>query len=228
MAAIASASSIMTVSVILVDDHPLFRKGLLHLLENRTDVSVAAQFANSGSVREWLDQGGHADVALLDRSLGEENGLDLLPDLRQHRIKTIMLTMAEEDHEVRDAMEKGVDGYLLKSSEPDQIIQSIIAVTQGNSIFPAQVLQKIARGELGPSAASKLSPRELEIVAYVARGLSNRGIGDSLGLSENTVRNHLRSILEKLGFDNRVQVATFALEHGLTRQWDAVAKDQNL
>ena len=92
-----------------------------------------------------------------------------------------MLTMAEEDHEMRDAMEKGVDGYLLKSSEPDQIIQSIIAVTQGNSIFPAHVLQKIARGELGPSAASKLSPRELEIVAYVARGLSNRAIGEALG-----------------------------------------------
>ncbi|MDP2786401.1 MAG: response regulator transcription factor [Sulfurimicrobium sp.] len=215
----------MTVSVILVDDHPLFRKGLLHLLENRTDVSVAAQFANAGSVREWLDQGGHADVALLDRALGEENGLDLVPDLRRHRIKTIMLTMAEEDHEVRDAMEKGVDGYLLKSSEPDQIVQSIIAVTQGNSIFPAHVLQKIARGELGPSAASKLSPRELEIVAYVARGLSNRGIGEALGLSENTVRNHLRSILEKLGFDNRVQVATFALEHGLARPGDGVAKD---
>lgn len=218
----------MTVSVILVDDHPLFRKGLLHLLENRTDVSVAAQFANAGGVREWLEQGGHADVALLDRTLGEENGLDLVPDLQRQRIKIIMLTMAEEDHEVRDAMEKGVDGYLLKSSEPDQIIQSIIAVTQGNSVFPAQVLQKIARGELGPSAASKLSPRELEIVAYVARGLSNRGVGEALGLSENTVRNHLRSILEKLGFDNRVQVATFALEQGLTRPVDVVAKDQPL
>lgn len=218
----------MTVSVILVDDHPLFRKGLLHLLENRTDVSVAAQFANTGSVREWLEQGGQADVALLDRTLGEENGLDLVPDLQRQRIKIIMLTMAEEDHEVRDAMEKGVDGYLLKSSEPDQIIQSIIAVTQGNSVFPAQVLQKIARGELGPSAASKLSPRELEIVAYVARGLSNRGVGEALGLSENTVRNHLRSILEKLGFDNRVQVATFAMEQGLTRPVDMVAKDQPL
>lgn len=215
----------MALSVILVDDHPLFRKGLLHLLENRADVGVAAQFANIRSVQEWLEQGGRADVALLDRTLGEENGLDLVADLRRHHIKTIMLTMAEEDHEIRDAMEKGVDGYLLKSSEPDQIIQSIIAVTEGNSIFPAHVLQKIARGELGPSAASKLSPRELEIVTYVARGLSNRGIGEALGLSENTVRNHLRSILEKLGFDNRVQVATFALEQGLAKPGDAAVKD---
>src|SRR5574340_345074 len=71
---------------------------------------------------------------------------------------------------------------------------------------------------LGPSIASRLSQRELEIVSYVARGLSNRAIGDTLGLSENTVRNHLRSILEKLEFDNRVQVATFALKHGIGRR----------
>ncbi len=212
----------MSLSVILVDDHPLFRKGLLHLLENRPEVSVSAQFTNAIEVRAWLQQGGHADVALLDRTLGEVDGLDLVPELHQRKIKIIMLTMAEEDHEIRDAMEKGVDGYLLKSSEPDQIIQSIIAVSQGNSIFPAQILQKIARGELGPSIASRLSQRELEIVSYVARGLSNRAIGDELGLSENTVRNHLRSILEKLEFDNRVQVATFALEHGLAKRSDGI------
>lgn len=208
----------MSLSVILVDDHPLFRKGLLHLLENRPEVSVCAQFATAAEVRAWLQQGGQADVALLDRTLGEVDGLDLVPELHRRKIKIIMLTMAEEDHEIRDAMEKGVDGYLLKSSEPDQIVQSIIAVSQGNSIFPAQILQKIARGELGPSIATRLSQRELEIVGYVARGLSNRAIGDALGLSENTVRNHLRSILEKLEFDNRVQVATFALEHGLAKR----------
>lgn len=208
----------MSLSVILVDDHPLFRKGLLHLLENRPEVSVCAQFATAAELRAWLQQGGQADVALLDRTLGEVDGLDLVPELHRQKIKIIMLTMAEEDHEIRDAMEKGVDGYLLKSSEPDQIIQSIIAVSQGNSIFPAQILQKIARGELGPSIATRLSQRELEIVGYVARGLSNRAIGDALGLSENTVRNHLRSILEKLEFDNRVQVATFALEHGLAKR----------
>lgn len=210
----------MTLSVILVDDHPLFRKGLQHLLENRQNLSITAQFASASAVREWLRQGGRADVALLDRTLGEEDGLDLVPELRERKIKTIMLTMAEENREIRDAMEKGVDGYLLKSSEPDQIVQTIIAVTQGNSVFPAHVLQKIARGELGASATAKLSRRELEIVTYVARGLSNRSIGEALNLSENTVRNHLRNILEKLGFDNRVQVATFALETGLVKKSD--------
>lgn len=207
-------------SVILVDDHPLFRKGLLHLLENREDIAVAAQFANVASVRDWLIHGGRADVALLDRTLGNEDGLSLVAQLRRHRIKTVMLTMAEEDREIHDAIEQGVDGYLLKTSEPEQIVQTLIAVCQGNSVFPTHVLQKIARGELGPGVAGKLSQRELEIVAHVARGLSNRAIGDALRLSENTVRNHLRSILEKLGFDNRVQVATFALEHGLVKKGD--------
>ncbi len=210
----------MALSVILVDDHPLFRKGLLHLLENRPDIQVAEQFASAVGVRAWLRQGGRADVALLDRTLGDEDGLDLVADLHQHHIKAVMLTMAEEDHEIRDAMEKGVDGYLLKSSEPDQIVQTLIAVSRGNSVFPSHVLQKIARGELGPGPMNKLSQRELEIVAHVARGLSNRAIGRALNLSENTVRNHLRSIVEKLGLDNRVQVATFALEHGIAKKGD--------
>lgn len=211
----------MALSVILVDDHPLFRKGLQHLLENRPDIQVAEQFASAVGVRDWLRQGGRADVALLDRTLGNEDGLDLVADLHQYHIKAVMLTMAEEDHEIRDAMEKGVDGYMLKSSEPDQIVQTLIAVSRGNSVFPSHVLQKIARGELGPGPLTRLSQRELEIVAHVARGLSNRAIGHALNLSENTVRNHLRSIVEKLGLDNRVQVATFALEHGIARKGDS-------
>lgn len=211
----------MSLSIILVEDHPLFRKGLHHLLEHRQGLAVVNQFATASAVREWLAQGERADVALLDRSLGDEDGLSLVPELKKHGIKTIMLTMAEEDHEIRDAIEKGVDGYLLKSSEPDQILQTISAVSQGNSVFPAHVMQKIARGELGPAAVSKLSQRELEICTYVARGMSNRAIGEALNLSENTVRNHLRSILDKLGFSNRVQVATFALEQGLVKKSDA-------
>ena len=209
----------MALTLILVDDHPLFRKGLLHLLEHQPGVAVTAQFADGNGVREWLTAGGTADVALLDRTLGEEDALSLIPLLRDRGMKVIMLTMAEEDHEIRDAMRQGVDGYILKSSEAEQIVQTIMAVSQGNSVFPTHVLQKLARGGAGiETSLGKLSQRELEIVAHVAQGLSNRAIGHALGLSENTVRNHLRSILEKLGFENRVQVATYALEHGIARK----------
>ncbi len=211
----------MTISVILIDDHPLFRKGLVHLLENHPEVNVIGEFADITSTNEWLEKGGQADVALLDRTLRDEDGLNLTPALKLHNIKIIMLTIADEDYEIRDAIESGVDGYVLKTSEPEQILQSITAVFQGNSMFPNHVMQKMARGERLHGFFDKLSPRELEIVTYVARGMSNRAIGESLGLSENTVRNHLRSILDKLNLDNRVQVATLALEHGIVKRKDS-------
>ena len=207
----------MAIKVVLVDDHPLFRKGLEHLLEHSADVSIAGQFADIDSARSWLKSGGRADVALLDRGLNGTDGLDLVPDFKAHGIKVIMLTIADEDHEIRDAIERGVDGYILKSSEPEQIIQAIHSVHLGNSMLPSHIMQKMARGELMNGAFDKLSQRELEIVTYVARGLTNRAIGDTLNLSENTVRNHLRSILDKLGLANRVQVATLALKQGLVK-----------
>jgi len=207
----------LTIHVVLVDDHPLFRKGLEYLLDHSAEVSIAGQFADIQSARAWLAAAGKADVALLDRGLQGADGLDLVPDFEAHGIKVIMLTIADEDHEIRDAIERGVDGYILKSSEPEQIIQAIHSVHLGNSMLPSHIMQKMARGELMNGAFDKLSQRELEIVGYVARGLTNRAIGDTLSLSENTVRNHLRSILEKLGLTNRVQVATLALKQGLTR-----------
>lgn len=207
----------MSINVVLVDDHPLFRKGLEHLLDNSAEVRIAGQFTDIDSARNWLKGGGRADVVLLDRGLHGTDGLDLVPDFKAQGIKVIMLTIADEDHEIRDAIERGVDGYILKSSEPEQIIQAIHSVHLGNSMLPSHIMQKMARGELMNGAFDKLSQRELEIVTYVVRGLTNRAIGEALNLSENTVRNHLRSILEKLGLANRVQVATLALKHGLVK-----------
>jgi DNA-binding NarL/FixJ family response regulator len=208
----------MSIAVILIDDHPLFRQGLQHLLDNQSQIRPVGQFADIESTRAWLLAGGKADVALLDRGLKDADGLALVPDLKQAGIKVIMLTIADEDYEIRDAIEKGVEGYILKTTEPEQIIQAIQTVYQGNSMLPSHIMQKMARGEFVAGATEKLSHREIEIVSYVARGMSNRAIGDTLGLSENTVRNHLRSILDKLGLDNRVQVATFALEHGIVKR----------
>lgn len=206
----------MSVSVILIDDHPLFRKGLSHLLESHgTDVSVAGQFAGIGEVTSWMQAGGRADVALLDRNLRDEDGLALVPELKRCGIKVIMLTVAEEPHEIRAALDQGVDGYVLKTSEPEQILQTITDVCHNPATRHAPVLDQSMQSRLALDLGGKLTSRELEIVGLVARGMSNKAIGDELGLSDNTVRNHLRSILEKLGLDNRVQVATFALKHGI-------------
>jgi DNA-binding NarL/FixJ family response regulator len=209
----------MTISIILIDDHPLFRKGLSHLIEaHGNEVVVAEQFADVGAVLDWLKDGGRAEVALLDRNLRDEDGLALVPELKRRGIKVIMLTVAEEAHEIREAVDLGVDGYVLKTSEPEQILQAIYAVSQGPGLRRFPVMDDSMQGKLGQGTSRALSSRELEIVSLVARGMSNKAIGEALGLSDNTVRNHLRSILEKLGLDNRVQVATFALKHGIGRK----------
>ncbi|MDD5240641.1 MAG: response regulator transcription factor [Sulfuricella sp.] len=206
----------MGISVILIDDHPLFRKGLSYLIETSgEDIAVAGQFAAINDVLDWLRGGGKAEVALLDRNLRDEDGLALIPELRRCGIKVIMLTSAEEAHEIRQALQQGVDGYVLKTSEPAQIFQAISAVIQGAGLPHPPVLDENTQAKVLSDASNKLSSRETEIVGLVALGLSNKAMGKRLGLSDNTVRNHLRSILEKLGLDNRVQVATFALKHGI-------------
>jgi DNA-binding NarL/FixJ family response regulator len=209
----------MGISVILIDDHPLFRKGLSHLLEAREEgITVAGQFAGIGGVLDWLKDGGRADVALLDRNLRDEDGLTLVPELKRCGIKVIMLTVADEAHAIREAIGRGVDGYVSKTSDPDQILLAISTVARGSDLHPSPVMDETMRGKLASGASSKLTTRELDIVGLVAHGLSNKAIGDELGLSDNTVRNHLGSILEKLGLDNRVQVATFALKQGIGRK----------
>lgn len=215
----------MSISVILVDDHPLFRKGLSHLLESGSEgISVVGQFAEIGGVIDWLRDGGRAEVALLDRNLRDEDGLTLVPELKRCGIRVIMLTVADEAHEIREAIESGVEGYVSKTSEPAQILQAISAVARGSGLHHAPVMDETMQGKLASDVSGRLSTRELEIVGLVARGLSNKAIGDELGLSDNTVRNHLGSILEKLGLDNRVQVATFALKQGIGRK--SGAEDQ--
>ncbi len=204
----------MTISILLIDDHPLTRLGIARTLENTPGMQVNAQCADIKTTREWLaSTGSQADIALLDRILPDGDGLSLVQELKKRGIRTVMLTMAGEDFEISEAIAAGVDGYILKSADPEQLINAIQSVAQGNSMFPSHIMQKLARGELKQDVFSKLSQREREIVELVAQGLSNKAISSRLDLSENTVRNHLSNIMEKLGMQNRVQVATSALKH---------------
>ncbi len=204
----------MTISILLIDDHPLTRLGIARTLDNTPGMQVNALCADIKTTRAWLaTTGSQADIALLDRILPDGDGLSLVQELKKRGIRTVMLTMAGEDFEISEAIEAGVDGYILKSADPEQLINAIQSVAQGNSMFPSHIMQKLARGELKQDMFSKLSQREREIVELVAQGLSNKAISSRLDLSENTVRNHLSNIMEKLGMQNRVQVATSALKH---------------
>ncbi|MEW5789508.1 MAG: response regulator transcription factor [Pseudomonadota bacterium] len=201
-----------SIRILLVDDHPLLRLGVRRSLESQEGFSVAAECADLAAVRAWLGGGGKADVAILDRSLPDGDGLEVAPLLKAAGMKVIVLTVEDGDEEIRAAIDAGVDGYLLKSSDTEQISHAIGIVLQDAGAFPPQVVQKLTRSA-GEDPLAKLSGRELEIAEYVAQGYSNKVIGGKLNLSDNTVRNHLANIMQKLGFHNRVQVATLVLQH---------------
>lgn len=201
------------VRVIILDDHPLLRLGLKRALEGEEGIVLAADCADIASLRAWLEGGGQAEVAIVDRSLPDGDGLDLVPELKARGMKVIILTVEDADEEIRAAIDSGVDGYLLKSSDTEQILHAIGIVLQDAGAFPPHVLQKIARGDTNTDPLARLTQREMEIAELVAQGYSNKVIGAKLNLSDNTVRNHLANIMQKLGFHNRVQVATLVLQH---------------
>ncbi len=201
------------IRVLILDDHPLLRLGLKRALEHEEGLAVAADCADIASLKAWLQSGEQADVAIVDRGLPDGDGLDMVPELKARGMKVIILTVEDADEEIRAAIDTGVDGYLLKSSDTDQILRAVGIVMQDAGAFPPHVLQKIARGDSGTDPLSKLSQREMEIAELVAQGYSNKVIGGKLNLSDNTVRNHLANIMQKLGFHNRVQVATLVLQH---------------
>jgi DNA-binding NarL/FixJ family response regulator len=205
-------------SVVVVDDHPLLRMGVANSIEQTDDMKLAAQFADAASLKHWMEAGNRADVVLLDRSLPDMDALDMVSDIRDAGMKVIMLTIADTEEEISEAISAGVDGYVIKSSEPDHVLSAIRNVGAGQSSFPLNIMQSMARGEMAHHALESLTPREMEIVEFVKQGLSNKIIAYNLKLSENTVRNHLRNIMEKLGLRNRVQVATLALKEDRRRR----------
>lgn len=205
-------------NIVVVDDHPLLRMGVASSIDQAGDMQLMAQFANAAELNAWLAEGGKADVVLLDRSLPDADGLDLVSDIRDAGMKVIMLTIEDAEEEISDAISAGVDGYVIKSSEPEHVLSAIRSVCAGQSSFPLNIMQSMARGELAHHALGALTQRELEIVEFVKQGLSNKIIAYNLKLSENTVRNHLRNIMEKLGLRNRVQVATLALKEDRRRR----------
>lgn len=200
------------IRVLIVDDHPLIRLGVKRALEIEPGLSVVGACADLAAARAWLSGPEQADVAILDRSLPDGDGLELVAELKLAGMKVIILTVEDDDEEIRAAIDAGVDGYLLKSLDIEQIVHAVGIVLQDAGAFPPAILQKMSRGNVDAPLA-KLSPRETEIAEYVARGFSNKVIGAKLDLSDNTVRNHLANIMQKLNFHNRVQVATLVLQH---------------
>jgi DNA-binding NarL/FixJ family response regulator len=143
------------------------------------------------------------------------------------RVKIVMLTVSEEDRDLLEAIKAGAHGYLLKNLEPEELFEYLAGVSRGEAplsrVMAAKILAEFTSQAARPKAAEPaepgevLSPREREVLALVARGSTNREIASALTLTENTVKNHLRNILDKLHMENRTQAAAYALKHGLTK-----------
>jgi DNA-binding NarL/FixJ family response regulator len=207
-------SSSKTISVFVVDDHQVVRLGLKTMLESEPDIVVVGMAASG---REALDALANleVDVVLTDLRMAEMNGAELLTELRRIRpsLRSAVLTNYHSDEEVFHAMKAGAMAFVLKSAPMEQVVDAIRRVHLGDRVIPPRIAEQLAQ-RIGRSA---LSARELEILQLVARGMKNREIADKLFISENTVRNHVISCLEKLGTRDRTEATAVAIRQGLVR-----------
>ena len=208
------------VRVLLVDDHALVRAGLAALLEGSPDLLVVGEAAD-GSEAVTVAAGTEPDVVLMDLSMPGVDGVTATRRLLAARpqAQVLVLTSFSDRERVRDALAAGAIGYLLKDSPPQDVIAGIRAAARHGSPLDPRVARTLltdaAPGAptVGTSPAAQLSPRELEVLRLVARGLANKQIGRILGITERTVKVHLGSVFRRIGVADRTSAALWAREH---------------
>lgn len=208
--------------VIMIDDHALFRVGLQGLLEQRNIEVIAAIADGDEGIR--LAQEEKPDVILLDLRMPDNSGLDILSKIRKNNIDipVTILTTSNEEQDLREALKRGAQGYLLKDMEPDELVGALRDIVKGKNVVAqnmTDVLTRMAQGKPTESKAdtafADLTPRETEILSLLAEGQSNKVIARNLGISDGTVKLHVKAILRKLKIHSRVEAAVIAVEKGL-------------
>ncbi|MGI9861647.1 response regulator transcription factor [Moorella naiadis] len=204
--------------LLLVDDHTLIRKGLRLLMASWEGFEVVGEASNGQEAIE-LALELRPNIVLMDIYMPRMNGLEATRRLKAllPEVKVVILTVADDDEAFRAALEVGAEGYLLKTVEPQHLYYLLQEVARGEVPLAAALTKKILPQLKATEKSDPLSPREKEVLTLVAQGLSNREIAGRLFLSENTVKNHLRSILEKLQTKNRQQAVHYALQQGLVK-----------
>lgn len=212
------------IRVLLVDDHALFRRGIASMLAAERGFEVVGEAGDgleaAERARELMP-----DVILMDIFMPGANGLEATRRIKETLpyAKIVILTVSEEDQNLFEAIKSGAQGYLLKKIEPQELFAMLKGVVQGDAPISRTMAGKILgefarqarRTVVSPLPGADLSPREKEVLELVTQGRSNKEIATALTIAENTVKNHLKNILEKLHLENRVQAATFALREGL-------------
>ena len=211
------------IRVLLADDHALFRGGVASLLATESDFDVVGQAADGRQAVEMAREL-MPDVILMDISMPVMDGLEATRRIKAELpyVKIVILTISDGERSLFEAVKSGAQGYLLKMIEPQALCGTLRGVVRGEApvsrVMAARLLEEFTRQarQTDPVApAPELTVREREVLEQVTRGKSNKEIAAALAISENTVKNHLKNILEKLHLENRVQAATFALREGL-------------
>lgn len=207
-------SDAAAIRIVVADDHPVVRDGLVGMLAGQPDMAVVGQAANG---REALLQVAHhdPDVVLLDLRMPEMDGVTTITELRRrgHRAQVVVLTTYDRDDDIVPAIEAGATGYLLKDTPRDDLFRAIRAASRGEPALTPSVASRLMGRVRG--VPQTLSPREVEVLELAARGRTNREIGRAMHVSEATVKTHLLRAYDKLGVNDRTAAVVTALERGL-------------
>ncbi|WP_372964449.1 two-component system response regulator NarL [Marinobacter sp.] len=210
-------------SILLIDDHPLLRRGIKQLIELEPEMEVVGEASNA---LEGIEQALRLepDLILMDLNMPEMDGIEALKQLREHNISSriIMFTVSDQEDDVVSALRAGADGYLLKDMEPDDMIAQLHQAAVGKMVISDRLTTLLAEALRSnkPQKSSRpdfdsLTPREKDILKLIAEGLSNKMIGRKLDISDGTVKVHVKHLLKKLSLRSRVEVAVWAVEEGL-------------
>jgi two-component system, NarL family, response regulator len=201
-----------SIRVLVVDDHPVVRQGLIGMLEEAPDIVIVGQGRN-GQEAIAVFQQQQPDVTLMDLRMPEMDGVAAITAICAEfpGARIIVLTTYDSDEEIYRGLRAGAKGYLMKDSEPEELLTAIRTVTGGQQYIPPSVAAKLVQRMTGP----ELSDRELEVFQLVGQGMNNQEISTALSISESTVKTHINRILSKLDVKDRTQAAIIALKRGI-------------
>ena len=208
-----------TIRVLLADDHVVVRAGIRKFLEQTPDIQVVAEAANGREACELLEQL-KPDVAVLDIQMPLMSGVEVTRWIRSNRISIgiLVLTAYDDEPYVQAVLQAGANGYVLKTAEPQEIVDSVRDVFHGKSVLDATIAQKLIAKLAGKSDNTLIEPltdRELQVLTLTAKGFTNKAIGVQLSISDRTVQNHLANVFQKLNAESRTEAVMRAVSLGL-------------